>query len=108
MSMISAADSNKVHEVLANHLDKLEKEIKVPGLQGDMHSVAKKAYKTLVERMNQEKGLNANYVYLTLDAIKGRFYSPFGISNDLNHWIRNQKLEELDDYVWYDLCVRAK
>jgi hypothetical protein len=105
MSMVSAVDCNKVHGALEKHLDTLEQETKVADLKGDMLSLAKKTYERLDSLMHQAEGLNPNLVNLTLNIIKGKFYSPFGIANDLQKWIQHPTTVDSSHYVWYDLCI---
>jgi|JI10StandDraft_1071094.scaffolds.fasta_scaffold10997_1 hypothetical protein len=73
-----------------------------------MQSVAKKAYATLEERMTKEEGLNPYYVSLTLNAIKGHFYSPFVIAKDLKQWIGSSNPADSNDYHWYELCTQLR
>jgi hypothetical protein len=104
--MISAVDSSKVFDALATHLDFLEKQTKTSDLEGDMRSVAQKAYDKLELLMQKEEGLDSDFVALVLNAIKGRFYSPWGIVADLKEWIKNPTPIDPQHYAWYRLCTQ--
>ena len=105
MGLIKVEDYAKIYGSLKNHLDSLEHETKTPELKGDMLQVAKKVYDQLEKILNEEPGLEANLLSLTLNCIKGKFYSPFGIASDLKNWLKNPSVPDSSSYVWYDLCV---